>query len=119
MLLLIVALGLMMLTACMPHQSEGPVESQPVSSTVPSASRDCDGFADQVCEAAGTAALSAIFPAPGQHVVAWHVRPTTTKVCDGVVKPKFDVVFELEDPVAVITVTVGELPDGRLSACSY
>jgi hypothetical protein len=41
------------------------------------------------------------------------------EVCDNVIEPMFDVTFVLREPVAVIVVTVGLLPDGRLAACTY
>jgi hypothetical protein len=35
------------------------------------------------------------------------------------IAPLFDVSCRLQHPIAIFTVTVGQLPDGRWEACAY
>ena len=91
----------------------------PSSSSAPSAARDCGVVDVPLCDSAAAAALTAVFPQPGQLVSAWHVGPTRVKVCDGVIEPEYDVLVQLTNPDAVLIVTVGNLPDGRVAACTY
>ena len=80
---------------------------------------DCDGIPISLCEAAWAAAVEfGLDPKIGPHIVRWRVQPTVVRTCDGTLTPRFDVVFEL-DSGPEVTVTVGELPDGRLAACTY
>jgi hypothetical protein len=60
-----------------------------------------------------------LYPQPGQQIVGWRVVPTVVEVCDGVIQPKLDVKFALGNPIAAITVTVGERPNGALAVCTY
>lgn len=85
----------------------------------PEPSPDCAGVALPMCLKA--VAISRRYQAikPDDHVVAIHVRPTKVRMCDGIIEPKFDVSYTLQDPVAIFTVTVGQLPDGRWEACTY
>lgn len=81
---------------------------------------DCDGIALLSCQAAvAIVAEFGLFPEPSQTIVGWHVRPTRFKACDGVAQPKYDVTVDLETPAASQVVTVGVLPSGRLTVCTY
>jgi hypothetical protein len=80
---------------------------------------DCDTIPSYDCEAAWEAATdSGLDPKVLPHIVGWRVGPTAVRMCGGYLKPKFDVTFHL-DTAADVTVTVAELPDGRLEACTY
>lgn len=80
----------------------------------------CQGVDPNLCaQARAEAEATGLFLASGQVVVGWTARPTSVKLCDGIIEPKVDVVFETRDPNATLTVTVGLLPDGRLATCTY
>lgn len=88
--------------------------------TSPSVIGSCQGVVPGLCAAAlAEAEANGLFLASGQVVLSWTARPTTVKVCDGIIVPKVDVVFTTRDPTAIGTVTVGVLPDGRLATCTY
>jgi hypothetical protein len=80
---------------------------------------DCAGMQISACEAIWTAAVAFGFdPKAASRIVRWTVQPTVVRSCGGSLKPRFDVVFEL-DSGPDLTVTVGERSDGRLLACTY
>jgi hypothetical protein len=56
---------------------------------------------------------------PQDQVLSVRVRPTKVRMCDGIIEPKIDVRYTLQNPVAIFTITVGTLPDGRWAACTY
>jgi hypothetical protein len=124
-------LAVLLIAGCTVSPSPSPT-ARPTPSAVPTSVHsgqptvaesigpgDCGGVSRVRCEAAVSAAQLGLFPAPGQVVVSWRVVPTAVVVCDGVIQPKLDVTFALRNPAGSITVTIGELPNGELAACSY
>lgn len=78
---------------------------------------DCGSVAPAPCAEAATQAFNfGLFLTPGQRVVAWRVRDTIYSFCGGALTPRFDVIFELENPTFEKVATVGELY-GKLHAC--
>jgi hypothetical protein len=86
----------------------------------PDVPRDCGETAATLCEEAITAGYGRGLFLDGTTIVtSVTVRPTKYASCDGQVAPEFDVRFGLAKPAGESEVTVGRLPDGRLSACTY
>jgi hypothetical protein len=85
----------------------------------PEPAPDCAGVALPLCLTAVAASNEYGYIKPQDEVVAVYVRPTKVKMCDGIIEPKLDVSYTQQNPVAIFTVTVGTLPDGRWAACTY
>lgn len=69
------------------------------------------------CERAATLSFNFdLFPEPGQTVVSWRVRPSIYSSCASPGDPKYDVIFQLENPARESIATVTEF-DGELHAC--
>lgn len=82
---------------------------------------DCDRVEGTLCAAAqAEAETSGLFLEAGQQVVSWRVRPTAAASCPGGMEPLVDVVFELRNPTASVTISVGQLSDrSTLAVCTY
>ena len=78
---------------------------------------DCGSIPQATCLDAATKAFNfGLNAEPGQTIVSWSVRKTIYTLCTGGIEPKFDVIFELENPTFEKIAVVGELY-GRLVAC--
>jgi hypothetical protein len=89
-------------------------------SLLPDPTGVCDGVGDTLCAAAyAEAETRGLFLEAGQQVVSWRVRPTAAEDCPGGVDPLVDVVFELRNPTASVTISVGQLSNRTLAVCSY
>jgi hypothetical protein len=85
----------------------------------PGPAPDCAGVALPVCLTAVAVSRQYDVIKPDDLILAVRVRPTRVKICDGIIEPKLDVTYDLQHPIAIFTVTVGVLPDGRWAACTY
>jgi hypothetical protein len=85
----------------------------------PEPAPDCAGVALPLCLTAVAVSKEYGVIKPDDQVVAVHVQPTKVRMCDGIIEPKIDVSYTLQNPVVIFTITVGTLPDGRWAACTY
>ena len=79
----------------------------------------CEGLPGAQCVGAVLVAQTGLFLQPGERVVHWRVSKTVVVTCDGIIQPKFDVLFTIADPAGSISVTVGQYPEGTWAACTY
>jgi hypothetical protein len=85
----------------------------------PEPAPDCAGVALPLCLTAVAVSHAYDVIKPQDQIASVRVRPTKVRMCDGIIEPKIDVSYTLQNPVAILTVTVGTLPDGRWAACTY
>jgi hypothetical protein len=120
----VAAVACVALLGCSRHpdasSTVAPATTGPTETAGSAGNGTCDGVASGVCAAAVAEALAhGLVLASGASVVSWTARPTVIEQCDGAIVPEVDVAFTIKNPSAVVTVTVGVLPDGRLAACTY
>ena len=83
--------------------------------------RDCGDTPVAICERAINAGYAwGLFLRGAQYATAATIRPSQYMSCmPGVEAPLYDVAFKIGNPKGDADVTVGRLPSGRFTACTY